>query len=418
MKIVFLVRLFPSVSERFVLRQIAGLLERGHEVEILAQWAEEGGLLHEEVERFGLLGRTRYLPAVPGPKWIRRLKTAGLILLNLWRHPLDLRRVLKVNLKRRRGFDYVCFYYGLCCLGRRYDIAHGHFGPMGEAALLLRKAGLCKRAVTTFHGFDVTAYVKKQGTDVYRQLLEEGDLFTYNSENTRKHLIELGASPKKLVKLPMGVEVRRIPFEERRMPSAGPVRILSVGRLVEMKGRRYAIAAVAEAAQQYPNLEYLIVGDGPLRAALQEQIDKSGHQDRIRILGWVSDEELDQLYRSSHIFLHPSVTDSDGNQEGQGVVLAEAMAYGLVVVATRHGAFPETVIDGQTGCLVPEKDARALRDCLLRVLAGPQHWPQLSRNARQHAEAHYDIEVLNEQLERFFLDLGGRKEKNEGGLDV
>jgi len=289
---------------------------------------------------------------------------------------------------------------------------------MGEAALLLRKAGLCKRAVTTFHGFDVTAYVKKQGTDVYRQLLEEGDLFTYNSENTRKHLIELGANPEKLVKLPMGVEVRRIPFEERRMPSAGPVRILSVGRLVEMKGRRYAIAAVAEAAQQYPNLEYLIVGDGPLRAALQEQIDKSGYQDRIRILGWVSDEELDQLYRSSHIFLHPSVTDSDGNQEGQGVVLAEAMAYGLVVVATRHGAFPETVIDGQTGCLVPEKDAGALRDCLLRVLADPPHWPQLSRNARKHAEAHYDIEVLNEQLERFFLDLGGRKEKNEGGLDV
>jgi len=54
----------------------------------------------------------------------------------------------------------------------------------------------------------------------------------------------------------------------------------------------------------------------------------------------------------------------------------------------------------------------------LRVLADPQHWPRLSQNARQHAEAHYDIEVLNERLERFFLDLAGRKEKNEGGADV
>ncbi|MEJ5258587.1 MAG: glycosyltransferase [Anaerohalosphaeraceae bacterium] len=405
LRIVYLVRIFPSMSERFVLRQIVGMLERGHQVEIVAQRPEESPVLHAEIEQYGLLNRTRYLPTVPAGKWKCRLKTAGLILLNLARHPLDLFRVLKANLGRQRGFDYVCFYYGLCCLGRRYDIAHGHFGPMGEAALFLRKAGICRRAVTTFHGFDVTAYVQKFGPQVYRQLLEEGDLFTYNSESTRQHLLALGAPDERMVKLPMGVEVEKIPFEEKRFSAEEPVRILSVGRLVEMKGRAYAIEAVAEVMKRYPNLEYWIVGDGPLRSALQEQIDRSGFGEKIRILGWVSDEELDRLYRMCHIFLHPSVTDSDGNQEGQGVVLVEAQAYALAVIATRHGAFPETVLDGQTGFLVPERDSRALAEKIQFLLEHPEVCREMGQKGRRHAEAGYDIRSLNHQLEEIFLNL-------------
>lgn len=402
LRIVYLVRIFPSMSERFVLRQIAGMLERGHQVEIAAQYAEESPVMHEEVQRYGLLSRTRYLPSVPVEKWRCRLKTAGLILLNLIRHPLDLFCVLKANLARWRGFDYVCFYYGLCCLGRRYDIAHGHFGPMGEAALFLRKAGICRKAVTTFHGFDVTAYVRQHGVQVYRQLLEEGDLFTYNSERTKNHLLALGAPAERMVKIPMGVETDQIPFEPKRFSAGDPIRILSVGRLVEMKGRAYAIEAAVEVMKQYPNLEYWIVGDGPLRWDLQGQIDRSGFGDRIRILGWVSDEVLDRLYRTSHIFLHPSVTDSDGNQEGQGVVLLEAQAYGLAVIATRHGAFEETVLDGQTGYLVPERDSRALAEKIRFLIEDPEVCRAMGQKGRAWVESAYDIRELNRQLEEIY----------------
>lgn len=405
LKIAFLVRSFPSLSERFVLRQITGMLDRGHQVDILAQHNPRQSVIHEEVRHYALPDRIRYLPTLPRNKGLRCLKTAGLIGLNLLIHPIDLVCLLRVNLKQRRGFDYTCFYYGLSCLGRRYDIFHGHFGPAGQAAVLLRKAGLGKAAVTTFHGHDVTAYVQQYGPQVYRQLLEEGDLFTYNSENTKKHVLELGGPPEKMVKLPMGIDLDKIPFAERHMPPDRPVRILSVGRLVEMKGRQYAIKAVAEAMDRFKNLEYLIVGDGPLKSSLQQQINASGHADKIKILGWVSDEELDKLYQSSHIFLHPSVTAADGNQEGQGVVLVEAQAYGLITIATRHGAFPETVLEGQTGYLVPEKDTAALRNCLWDVLSKPASWPEIGRRARRHAETNYDIRKLNQQLEELYCRL-------------
>lgn len=410
LKIAFLLQNFPSMSERFVLRQITGLLDLGHQVDIVAEQNPGQPVIHDEVQRYDLLKRTYYLPSVPSNKWLCRLKTAGLIGLNLLRHPIDLFRVLQVNLQRRRGFNYVCFYYGLCCQGRRYDIAHGHFGPAGEAAVLLKKAGLAKAAVTTFHGHDVTSYVRRYGRQVYRQLLEEGDLFTYNSEITKQRVLDLGGPPEKMVKLPMGVELDKIPFIERQMPKDRPVRILSVGRLVQMKGRKYAIQAVAQAMDQYPNLEYLIAGDGPLRQTLQRQIEICGHADKIKILGWVSDEELGRLYRSSQIFLHPSVTADDGNQEGQGVVLVEAQASGLIVIATSHGAFPETVLDGQTGYLVPEKDTEALQDCLAKVLSSSDGWPQIGRNARRHAEMNYDIDLLNSQLEGLYYRLIETKE--------
>ena len=402
LRIAFLVRNFPSMSESFVLQQITGMLDRGHTVEIFAQRNPEQPVVHESVHRYSLLGRTRYLPSIPQHKGRRRVKTAALIGWCLCRHPIDLFRLLKAAFRRRGGFDYVCFYYGICCVGRRYDLFHGHFGPAGEAAVLLRKAGFGKAAVTTFHGFDVTSYVKKYGRAVYQQLLEEGDLFTYNSEQTKQRVLELGGPPDRMTKLRMGVDLSHISFSERHAPAEGPVRILSVGRLEKMKGRRYAIEAVAEVMRRYPNLEYVIVGDGSLRPSLEQQIEQTGFSDKIHLRGWIADEELDQLYKTSHIFLHPSITASDGNQEGQGVVLVEAQAYGLVVVATDHGAFPETVRDGRSGFLVPEKDAAALRDCLLQVLSRPQDWPEIGRQGRRHAETHYNIEQLNDQLEELY----------------
>lgn len=410
LRIAFVVRKFPAMSESFVLGQITGMLDRGHEVTIFAQEEPDQYAAHEAVDRYGLRERTRYLPSsIPAGKGWRRLKTAGLIVLNLLKHPVDLIRLLRVNLRRKRGFDYVSFYFGLSSLGMRFDILHGHFGPLGEVALLLRNAGIGRAAVTTFHGYDVTAYVRSRGSDVYRQLLREGDCFTYNSDSTKRHVLNLGAPPDKMVKLPMGVDLAKIPFAERCPQPGRPVRILSVGRLVEMKGRTYAVQAVSEVLQAHGNLEYLIVGDGPLRQSLQRQINQTGCAGKIKILGWIPDEQLDRLYQSCHIFLHPSITDSDGNQEGQGVVLVEAQAYGLVVVATRHGAFPETVLDGKSGFLVPEKDPAALRNCLEKVLSCPQQWPAIGRCGRRHAETHYDIGKLNRQLEELYYQLAGLK---------
>ena len=91
--------------------------------------------------------------------------------------------------------------------------------------------------------------------------------------------------------------------------------------------------------------------------------------------------------------------------EGQGVVLLEAQAYGLPVVATNHSAFPETVLDRVSGFLVPERDIDALAERLEYLIANPQNWPQIGKSGRQHVEQHYNIKVLNQRLAQIYHKL-------------
>ncbi len=389
------------MSENFVLRQIVGLIDLGHEVKILARTCPAANCIHEDVKKYDLLQKVYYIPSIPQNKIKRRLKTLAMILWGGMWHPMDMGRLLRDTLGRGLGCESL--YYGWLLLGKRFDIAHGHFGPFGKIAAVIKSAGLARRAVATFHGFDVTAYIRSHGADVYKELFVMADALTYNSERTAGIIRDLGACKEKMVKIPMGIEMSSIPYREKNIEKGQTIRILSVGRLVEMKGRRYAIEAVASAMENYPDIEYHIIGDGELRAELDEQIRNSGFADRIFLHGWVTDEELDMWYRESHIFLHPSVTSSDGNQEGQGVVLVEAQAYGLVVIATLHGAFPETVPEG-CGFLVPERDAQAILTCLKDVLATPECWPAITMQARKNAEK-YEISHLNNRLEELYLDL-------------
>jgi colanic acid/amylovoran biosynthesis glycosyltransferase len=142
-----------------------------------------------------------------------------------------------------------------------------------------------------------------------------------------------------------------------------------------------------------------------LRDSLRQLIRELKMDNRIRLLGPVDDIRLDQIYRDSHILLHPSVVDREGNREGQGVVLLEAQAHGMMVVATRHNAFVETVLDGQTGFLVPERDSDALAEKILYLLNHPEIWPSIVAVARSRVESLYDIRQLNNRLETLYEDL-------------
>lgn len=386
------------MSESFILKQIAGLLEAGHDVEVFAEEDPQEGKVHDDVLKYNLISRTHYIRTVPRNKFLCRLKTLFLIILNFFKGPVRLSRALKVNIGRGKDFRYLELYFVFLFLGRKFDIYQCHFGPAGRVGALLKQADFKGKVVTTFHGYDVTSYVNQRGSDVYETLFAVGDLFTYNSEATKEKVLALGAPVDKTVKLPMGIDVEKIVFSPRQLKPGQCVNILSVGRLVEMKGREYAIRAMAKVVKKFSNVSYTIVGDGELRESLEKLIDELGVGRWIHLVGWVDDKRLDELYKLSHIFLHPSVTASDGNMEGQGVVLLEAQAYGLPVVATRHNAFVETVLDGKSGILVPERDVQALAGALEMLIGNAGCWAQMGRVGREHVEQNYDIKNLNRKL--------------------
>jgi colanic acid/amylovoran biosynthesis glycosyltransferase len=170
-----------------------------------------------------------------------------------------------------------------------------------------------------------------------------------------------------------------------------------VGRLVEMKGREYAIRAVAQLKDQYP-IQYDIIGDGPLHNDLQRLIDELNANDTIKLHGWVASETLDEMYSQAHLFVHPSVTSSDGNQEGQGVVLLEAQAHGLPVIATWHGAFPDSVQEGKTALLVPERDVLSLTLAIEKLIQNNDQWPVMGTYGREFVENRFAENDLTKKL--------------------
>jgi glycosyltransferase involved in cell wall biosynthesis len=138
--------------------------------------------------------------------------------------------------------------------------------------------------------------------------------------------------------------------------------------LIEKKGLQTSLRAFAEFTREFPQAHFTIAGDGPLQPELEATARDLGIADRVTFSGFASQPELREIFYRSHIFLHPSETGRDGNQEGVPNSMLEAMASGLPVFATTHGGIPEAIENGVSGVLVGERDADALaRELVLRV---------------------------------------------------
>lgn len=400
-RIAVLVSVFPTLSETFVLDQITGLLDRGATVDVLATSAGRHGPVHADVERHGLGERT-VRPAPPGgPLWRRRLHLVRLTaraLAPALRGGASPTSALTAALADARS----AFWWnppGFPRRPRTYDAIHCHFGPVGNLGLALRNTGFLRGPLyTTFHGFDMSVHLRRVGEDAYARLLRSGDGFLPISQFWRERLIELGAPVGRIAVHHMGVDCGRLPFRARTAPAGGPVRLLSVARLVEKKGLDCAIRAVAAATALGQRLDYRIVGDGPLRAALGALIADLGVDDVVSLVGPLARDGVRREMDAAHVLVAPSVTAADGDMEGIPVAIMEAMALGLPVVSTRHSGIPELVRHGHSGILVAERDVDGLTRAIIELAANPDTWPLLAAAARDRVERDFSLERLNDRL--------------------
>jgi colanic acid/amylovoran biosynthesis glycosyltransferase len=174
---------------------------------------------------------------------------------------------------------------------------------------------------------------------------------------------------------------------------------------VEKKGLEFGIRSVARLREKGIPLRYRIAGDGVLRGDLQRLIRDCNVEDCVELLGWCDQDEIARLYDTSHVFILPSVTARNGDREGQGLVLQEAQAMGLPVISTLHNGIPDGVLDGETGLLVPEKDADALADAIERLLDQKERWPEMGRKGRAFVEENYDQKRLAERVRAIYEDV-------------
>lgn len=289
----------------------------------------------------------------------------------------------------------------------RPALVHAHFGVEGVYAL-----GLAKRLgvplVTTFHGFDATLGVfaliraRKVSWAHYvvgrHELAAQGDLFICSSEFIHQRVRAMGFPAPRCVTHYIGVDTRKI------TPSVSPGSgmILHVARLVEVKGTRYLLEAFAEIRRRLPRTILVIIGDGPLRPALERLARRLGVDDAVRFLGYQSHAVVREWMQRATVFSLPSVTARSGQMEGLGLVVLEAAAAAVPAVVTDHGGLPETLRDGETGYLVPERDPQTLADRLSAMLEDEALRDGMGRAARRMTESRFDLARQTEKLEDLY----------------
>ncbi len=178
-------------------------------------------------------------------------------------------------------------------------------------------------------------------------------------------------------------------------PSSRPT-LLSVSRLQKgeraSKGVADVLEALPELRHRFPDLQYVIVGDGDDRGGLEQRAQQLGVADAVLFTGHVAQEELMRHYAACDVFALPS------NQEGFGIVFLEAMAQGKPVVAARAGATPEVVADGETGLLVEHGNRAALVAALGRLLADRELQRQLGAAGQRRLQANFTFEHFRDRL--------------------
>lgn len=169
------------------------------------------------------------------------------------------------------------------------------------------------------------------------------------------------------------------------------------------KGLPVTLRAFASFQKRYPNAALTIAGEGPLLGRLRDLANELKIDNHVSFAGFVSQEELREIYYSSHIFLHPSETGPDGNQEGIPNSMLEAMATGLPVFATQHGGIPEAIENGVSGVLVPEHNHDELALALLDTAQDRDFLLRLANNGAEVVRKKFDLNEQARRLEDVYL---------------
>lgn len=293
------------------------------------------------------------------------------------------------------------------------QLIHAHFGTQAVYALPYKRE-LKIPLLTTFHGQDATRSLKSIAEDKHpgwvlfrrylRELQEHGDRFLAVSCYVRNCLIERGFPPERTEVHHIGIDVDRFQFVDSLVDSPRP-RIITVCRLVDKKGTHYLIRAFALLVQQIPDVELLIIGDGPLRSSLSRLVVDLGIAPNVRFLGALPHNRVQDELARAHVFALPSVTAGDGSSEGLPISILEAMAVGIPVAATSHSGIPEAIRDEETGILVPERDVEALAVALQRLVEDSDLTRRLRQQARMRVEREFSIRLQSQKLECIYDQL-------------
>jgi glycosyltransferase involved in cell wall biosynthesis len=207
---------------------------------------------------------------------------------------------------------------------------------------------------------------------------------------------ELGVPSSRLSMIPNAVDLEEF-STERETSSGNVIRVGFVGRLLSNKGPQYLVEAAGKAVRECPKLEFLLVGNGPMRKQLDQQITRLGLNNRFHFLGAVPN--VSEFMKRCDIFVRPSLT------EGMPLTVLEAMACGVPTIASRVGGTPELIVDGENGFLIEPRNTDELCDRLLRLGLDEGLRRMMGLRSRAYVEKHNSWAIVAMEISPIYQKL-------------
>jgi len=368
LKILFVTSKFPYATRPYTDNQIVGLLDKGHEVYILAK--DPGTYIdYPLIKQYNLLERTYYF---------EEINDDG-----------EMPDALK-------DIDIIYCQFG---------------GWLAKYCLrLIDEKGMNARLIVCLRGADATRDLVNNSQQ-YSNLFAKADLFMPVCKYFKNNIIKYGCNPEKIVVHHSAIDCTKFKYKARTKPKKGKVGFVVVATLSERKGIRYALYAIDKLRRKYSNIKLTIIGGGGKYNQIKNLIKKLNLEKYVNLLGFQLHNRIVTELNRAHIFLLTPYTRDNGVQEGIPNSLMEAMATGLPVVSTYNGGIPELVTDGVSGFLVPEKNVDMLVKKMAYLIKHPERWGSMGKvGSEQVNKEHSRDKAIGTLVNIFFSVLKKRQE--------
>lgn len=312
------------------------------------------------------------------------------------------RGLVRLTERIRRKFTGFYAGYGRVMRDAGAVVAHAHFGQEGFRCL----KGVAEAdipLVTTFYGFDATSLPKAAAwAKRFKRLFDRGDHFLAEGPAMAELIAGLGCHPDKITVQRLGVDLDTLsfaPLEDREEKTI----VLMYAAMREKKGHIHGVRAFSRCLAAVPDARLHVIGDGPLRGMIEQEVSSLDIGERVTWHGWLPHSRCLEMLGRARVLLYPSVTATDGDSEGGApVALIEALAKGTPIVSSRHADIPFVAPEGGCSLLADERDETGLADALVRVLTDDALASALVHEGRAQVEAYHDLTLQGASLEAVY----------------
>lgn len=290
-----------------------------------------------------------------------------------------------------------------------YSIIHAHFGT-GAVYALHYKRKFNVPMITTFWGNDVSALMGSQKNSIHRmryvkrssEIFSESDRILAVSIEMAEILKDISGRDDIYV-WRHGVNLHKFfAKSDYQLDSTQPLKLLLIGRFTQKKGHIYALRAINELIKQGFNLTLTFIGSGDLKSSCQEYVVQNQMQKQVIFSGVLTPNQVADTIRSSDVVLVPSIVADDHDREGSPTVVKEAGACGVPVIGTYHAGISETIEDGKTGFLIPERHVQTLADRIATFYSNRNLVESFGKAARNKIEQEFNVITQVQELESHY----------------